>query len=71
MKKYKFITIESDGDKGFVIRNNRIGNVIGYITHYAPWRGWVMTSYSENTVWSADCLEDVIDFIKNEIPKKK
>lgn len=69
MKKYKFITIEPDGDGGYIIINNRDQDVIGYVTSYKPWKQWVFYSYSEHCVWSASYLRDVIDFIENETPK--
>lgn len=68
MKKYKFITIESMGMGEFIILNNKSNKPIGGISYYGPWSQYVFDA-DENSVWSADCLEDVIDFIKNKLPK--
>ena len=70
MKQYKFITIEriNTGEISYVIRNIRTRTLIGGISFYGPWRQWVLDT-TDDVIWSADCLEDVIDFIKSEIPK--
>ena len=71
MKKYKFITIEQDPTGGYKVRNDRGQDLLGYIDKYRPWRNQWTFFPKVGTVWSLDCLEDVIDFIKNEIPKEK
>ncbi len=68
MKKYKFITIEPDGAGGFDILNNKKGDVIGWIDYHPQWKQYIFIS-QRNSIWSVDCLEDVINFIKKEIPK--
>lgn len=68
MKRYKYITIESDGAGGYGIRNNRGRNIIGHIEKYKPWNQWVLIPFG-GTVWSISCHDDVKDFIENEIPK--
>lgn len=69
MKKYRFITIESK-EAGYHIRNNRSNTALGDIEWDNGWGQWVFYSHA-GVMWSVSCLEDVIDFIKNEIPKEK
>ena len=69
MKKYKFIQITQslcDGD--YKIYNLKSRDWIGSIRRYKTWNQWVFTSAS-GSIWSADCLRDVINFIEIEIPK--
>lgn len=71
MKKYKFITIEEDvisGEGGYNIRNNRQKDLIGWIDKNPRWNQWVLIP-QRGSIWSADCLRDVIDFIEKEILK--
>ncbi len=68
MKKYRFIVIEKAGRSRYSIRNNRDGDLIGNIRSYQRWKRWCFEA-EPGSIWSADCLRDVIDFIENEIPK--
>ena len=72
MKKYKFITIKrAIHDKHFWrITNNKSGEYLGAIKRWESWKQYVFTA-DRDSIWSADCLRDVIDFIENEIPKAK
>lgn len=72
MKKYKFITIEpATHDRDYWrITNNKSNEYIGAIEYYRDWKQHVFMA-DNDAIWSVDCLEDVIDFIKNEIPKEK
>ncbi|MFA5187516.1 MAG: hypothetical protein WC551_13635 [Patescibacteria group bacterium] len=45
------------------ICEKRMGYRLGGIEWYAPWRRYV-ASFSENSVWSEDCLADVIEFMR-------
>ena len=47
----------------WLIRNKRSKDILGHIEWYAPWRQYV-TSFSESSVWSQDCLADISEFIK-------
>jgi hypothetical protein len=67
MKKYKFITMRSDVAGGWGIRNNRMGDLIGWIEKCPQWKQYVFTA-APDSIWSASCLRDIIDFIENEIP---
>lgn len=71
MKKYKFITIEKSTLSGttYTINTKRDQDFLGAIEFYPPWRQYVLRPWDGNTVWSADCLRDVIDFIENETSK--
>ena len=68
MKKYKFITIDSESAGQFDIWNNKTEDNLGHIIRYELWHQWVFVAY-DDSLWSASCLRDVIDFIENEIPK--
>ncbi len=73
MKKYKFITIKENSLEAgcYVITNNMTDEYLGAIRPYPSWRKHVLMAVNKHSVWSVDCLEDVINFIKNEIPKEK
>ncbi len=52
-----------NGRELFRIVNKRSGNPIGQIFFYKPWGIWC-ARFSEDSVWSEDCLDDVRAFIK-------
>ncbi|MBE3049608.1 hypothetical protein IMZ48_45365 [Candidatus Bathyarchaeota archaeon] len=43
----------------------RLGGLLGWVRWYGPWRCWCFLP-CEGTVWSADCLEDIVRFIKTK-----
>jgi len=66
---YKFIRIGRDtgsetwaGKPVWYIFNRRDGGAIGRLLWYTGWRMWI-ASFSEESIWSADCLADVQDAI--------
>lgn len=74
--KYKYIHFieieELVGEKKvWECRNNKNNALLSQIFYYVPWRQWCFTQYEQNIVFSADCLADTIDFIKqlNEADK--
>ena len=71
-KKYKFFTIEQDGEsKGmplYVILNRRTGVLLGDITWYPGWKQYVFGSLAASD-WSSDCLANIIEFL-NELNKE-
>ena len=75
--RYKFIDIFQDNmaetfneKPVYRIYNNRTKAQLGMLSWYEPWKQYVFSSQPE-CVFNLSCLEDVIDFIKNEIPKEK
>lgn len=72
-KKYKHITIsqteENYYDKPvFVIVNTKHGDVLGYIAYEISWKQYVfIPNRDTDIIFSVSCLEDIIDFIQNEI----
>jgi hypothetical protein len=75
MKRYKFITIEQkssekfNGKPVYRIINNRSGKELGILYYYASWKQYVFTQSQEGILFSIDCLNDIIDFIKGETSK--
>lgn len=70
MKEYKFIDFEHAPQGTYSIRNRKDSANLGTLFYYGLWRKFVLKS-NDSVIWSVDCLRDVIDFIENEIPKKK
>lgn len=70
-KKYEHITIEY-GDfehndmPAYKINNNKSGQLLGYIYFFPEWKQYVFSSYND-IVFSVSCLNDIIDFIENEL----
>jgi hypothetical protein len=46
------------------------GNTLGYISWYAPWRGYTFHP-AHDTLYSAGCLRDVAAFIDGEMAKRR
>ncbi len=71
--KYKFITIdvvvdETQYDKPIhAIVNNKISDVIGYITYYPPWKQFVFNQAHEGVVFNNECLKNIVDYMENHI----
>jgi hypothetical protein len=74
-KKYKFITIEQEGDEVFEgkpvyrIYNNRNNSQLGIISYYKSWKQYVFSSQPE-CVFNNSCLRDVLDFMENHAGKE-
>jgi hypothetical protein len=60
--KYKFIDFTKVKDL-WVIRNIKSGVPIAALEYYAPWRQWVLSAVNPGSVFSADCLTDIADFL--------
>jgi len=74
MKKvYKHITIEQGDDTYldkpvFVVTNTKHGDVLGYIFWEAGWKQFVFSQNREDDIiFSVSCLQDIIEFIENQI----
>jgi hypothetical protein len=65
MPKYIEFVAQDPGSRHprYLIRNIRGGDVIGNFDWYQPW-GRYIAEFTENSVWSRDCLEDVVAFMK-------
>jgi len=73
MKKYKFITIYPSGGLRpggtvYEIINNKSKASLGLIQYYPSWKKYTV-AFVETANFDISCLSDIIDFIKNEIPK--
>ena len=67
--EYKFITIFPKGPalgrpekNRYDVINRKCGFILGEILWYASWRQYVFCP-SEETVFSVDCMADIIHFI--------
>ena len=70
-KQYRFITIHMLPRVGkphlYTIWNNKSKETIGCLQYCPEWKQYVFMA-APDTIWSVSCLDDVNDFIKNEIP---
>lgn len=61
--KYQFIHFRlRQGEEGWSCRNNRVGDELGTVEYYYPWRQWVF-SPTGPSVYSLGCLNDIAHFI--------
>jgi hypothetical protein len=72
-KVYKHITIseadETHNDKlVYIVVNTKKGDPLEYIYYEPSWKQYVLTTIND-IIFSVSCLENIIDFIKNEIKK--
>lgn len=56
-----FVWLHIDGM--WQCRNNRTDDVLGWVEWYDPWRQYIFMAAYDNTIFSADCLADIQDFI--------
>lgn len=69
--KYKYIHFEKNPAKqkpdGWVCKNKRSKHVLGWIDYDNQWCQYIFLPAS-HTQFSADCFEDIVDFMKNQLP---
>ena len=76
VKRYRFFDVRRRPaelhrkTRDFDVVNARSGAELGSIEWYGPWRQYVLTSHA-GVVWSAGCLADVQDFMRNHARKVK
>ena len=63
--KYKYIHFEQTilNDVWNCI-NNRHHVPLGVVSYYKPWKQFVFNAEDSADIFSIDCLEDIIDFMK-------
>lgn len=62
---YKYIHFEQTIMDGFWnCINNKSKAVLGVVSYYKPWRRYVFNAEGASDIFSQDCLEDIIDFMK-------
>jgi hypothetical protein len=71
--KYRYIHFEksgggldNSGKPGWWCRNNNSDDTLGTIVWFPAWRQHVF-SPCKDTIYSVDCMLDIIDFINNQI----
>ena len=75
-KVYKHITIYEDkmqthnNKPYYLVINTKHQDQLGYIYYEPKWKQYVFTAEPE-IIFSVSCLEDIIDYIENEIKKLK
>ncbi len=54
-------------------RNNETNTALGITSYYGPWKQYVFEAEFLTVIFSADCLDNISDFIKqlNKEPKQK
>ena len=60
----KFIEIRMSDNNLYVIENKKTGVELGYIDYYPQWKQYVFSQAIGNAIWSIECLQDIIDFMK-------
>lgn len=62
--KYKFIHFTKCDTKPFVYacRNNRSGDVLGFILYYPAWRQHVI-EFTQNSIFNNECLQNIAEFL--------
>jgi hypothetical protein len=72
---YKFIHFERAANQTTIqkhpwwwCRSNSSPTTLGTVEWYTLWEQYVF-SPSKETVFSADCLLDIVDFISNQVPE--
>lgn len=67
-KRYKYITIEPDGEFGgkpqYKIINNRSKSKLGLLFYHKQWKQYVFTQYEQNLIFNNSCLKDIVNFIE-------
>lgn len=72
--KYKYIHFEkinendADSDAEWDCKNNKSKCVLGIIEYYGRWKQYVFEAYGD-CVFNVDCLNDIVDFMK-QLPRK-
>ena len=63
--KYRFIHFEQTILVGiWNCINNRHSTILGVVSYYTPWKQYVFNAEDTGDIFSQDCLEDIIDFMK-------
>ena len=67
--RYKYIRFEEsvNPDCAWLCYNNRSGHILASIAWEKRWKQYVAT-FDEETIWSRDCLRDVIEFMEQLTP---
>lgn len=62
--KYKFIYFEQLESSLWLCKNNKSKATLGLVQWYSKWKQYVFSQYSEDVIFSVDCLKNIIDFIE-------
>lgn len=66
----RFTEIADTGKtKVWAVDNVNDGSHLGVIKWHGPWRKYVLR-IEEKTIWSADCLRDVVEFIEKRMAER-
>lgn len=65
MNKYIYFEEDING-KFFRIKNKKTQKDLGYIYYYKNWKQYIFTQADEGIIFSWDCLQDIISFIKDK-----
>jgi hypothetical protein len=61
---------QTDRTKKFRVKNIEHGTILGLIMWYGAWRQYAFFP-SEETVFSSGCMQDITQFIKGLMEKRK
>lgn len=76
MTEYEYITIQPHGfspsgkTRLWWVRNKKSGDRLGIVKWLSAWRQYTFWAISD-TIWSAGCMRDIADFIKEEMAAHK
>jgi len=75
MKKYKYITIELDGEFNgklqYKIINNKSKSTLGILFYYKEWKQYVFTQWKQSVIFNNSCLMDIVNFLNIECGSAK
>ena len=61
--RYRFIHFVQSSNGPWACHNNKTGDLLGVVHFYHLWRQHVWRQSGPEGVFSADCLQDIADFI--------
>jgi len=59
----KYIYFEKK-EKHIEIKNKKTKSLLGYIYYYNQWRQYIFTQADGGIIFSQDCLQDIVEYIK-------
>lgn len=74
MSSKKYLNFEPEETKRktkvWSVMNRDTGEYIGIVQWYSNWRQYCFEPF-DSTVFAAGCLEEMVDFIKSEMAKRR
>lgn len=62
----KYIYFQARDEKIIEIRNKKSKTILGYVTYYKPWKQYIFSQADEGIIFSWDCLQDIVNYLKEK-----